>query len=334
MVGKIVKSSAPFQCANYCLNHDKAEVLYWEGLDIDFLDTERLAVSSGIERESLAREMAHAIDTSFALQAQMNAAVEKPVGHIPLCFMKEDVPLLDNVRMVQIAREYMEMMGYQNTQYMFVRHHNAKGNPHVHIFFNRVDNDGRCLNAWQDYKRNALACKELTKKYGLHLSDGRSNTIVQDLHGRERARYQISNSIDAALPRCRDLIELGRTLLQQGITMEMHRRSSTGEIYGLSFVKSDDRHPSIAYTFRGSEVGRKYSFGHIMDALGKACDEKEEKDVRPEVGHSHEKQHDSIIHIPADLASAMLSSTSNGRSMERDFDQDPRKKKKKRGMHL
>ena len=43
MVGKIVKSSAPFQCANYCLNHDRAQVLYWEGLDIDFLDAERLA---------------------------------------------------------------------------------------------------------------------------------------------------------------------------------------------------------------------------------------------------------------------------------------------------
>lgn len=69
MVGKIVKSSAPFQCANYCLNHDRAEVLYWDGLDIDILDAKRLADSSGSEREVLAREMGHAIDTSFALQA-------------------------------------------------------------------------------------------------------------------------------------------------------------------------------------------------------------------------------------------------------------------------
>lgn len=334
MVGKIVKSSAPFQCANYCLNHDNAEVLYWDGLDIDILDAERLADSSGIEREALAREMAHAIDTSFALQAQTNAAVEKPVGHIPLCFMKEDAPLLDNDKMVQIAREYMEMMGYQNTQYMFVRHHNAKGNPHVHIFFNRVGNDGRCLNAWQDYKRNALACRELTEKYGLHLSDGRRNTVVQDLHGRERARYQISNAIDAALPLCRNVAEFGRMLLRQGITTEMHRRGGTGEVYGISFAKSDDRHPGTVYTFRGSEVGRKYSYRHIMDALGKARSEKEEKDVHSEVEHAHEKRHDRVIHIPADIFTTGLSPASVGHSMERDIDADPRKRKRKKGMHM
>ena len=328
MVGKIVKSSAPFQCANYCLNHDRAEILYWEGLDIDFLDAERLAGSSGSERESLAREMAHAIDASFALQAQTNVAVEKPVGHIPLCFMKEDASLLDNARMVQIAREYMEMMGYQNTQYMFVRHHNAKGNPHVHIFFNRVDNDGKCLNAWQDYKQNALACKELTKKFGLHLSDGRRNTIVQDLHGRERARYQISNAIDAALPQCRSLAELGRALLRCGITMEPHRRTGTGEVYGISFSKSDDRHPGTMYSFRGSEVGRKYSYRHIMDAMGRTQEIKEDRSMHAE------QNHDRVIHIPADLASAMLAPSSSGRSMERDIDQDPRKRKKKRGIHM
>ena len=331
MVGKIVKSSAPFQCANYCLNHDKAEILYWEGLDIDYLEAERLADSSGSERESLAREMAYAIDTSFALQAQTNSAVEKPVGHIPLCFMKEDAPLLDNATMVRIAREYMEMMGYQNTQYMFVRHYNSKGNPHVHIFFNRVDNDGRCLNAWQDYKRNALACKELTKKYGLHLSDGRRNTVVQDLHGRERARYQISNALDAALPQCRSLAELGRTLLRLGITMEMHRRGGAGEVYGLSFAKSDDRHPSLSYTFRGSEVGRKYSYGHIMDVLGKSLDEVNDLHA----GNDMVKEKDRSESIAADMAEIMFAHAyGGGHSCGRDITEEEKKKKKRKGLRF
>mgnify|MGYP002658273412 FL=1 len=200
MVGKIVSSSAPYQCANYCLNHDGATILCFEGLDIDPSEAMRLTDSSGGERIELASTMAYAIDTSFVIQAETNTSVQKPVGHISLCFMKEDAPLLDDFRMSQIAREYMEMMGYQNTQYMVVRHFNDKGNPHVHIFFNRVDNYGRCLNAWQDYQRNRVACRALTDKYGLHLAQGRKNTIVQDLHGREKARYQISNAIDAALP--------------------------------------------------------------------------------------------------------------------------------------
>ena len=200
MVGKIVSSSAPYSCANYCLNHDEATILCWEGLDIDPTEAAELARSTGEARLQLASAMAYAIDTSFSIQAETNTEVQKPVGHISLCFMKEDAPLLNNRRMAQIAREYMEMMGYQNTQYMVVRHCNAKGNPHVHIFFNRVDNCGRCLNAWQDFRRNGIACRALTEKYGLNFAQGRRNTIVQDLHGREKARYQISNAIDAALP--------------------------------------------------------------------------------------------------------------------------------------
>lgn len=325
MVGKIVKSSAPFQCANYCLNHDDARILYWNGLDIDMLDAERLADSHGRERETLARAMAYAIDTSFAVQADINTAVEKPVGHIPLCFMKEDAPLLDDAKMTQIAREYLEIMGYQNTQYMLVRHFNDKGNPHVHIFFNRVDNDGRCLNAWQDYKRNALACKELTKKHGLHMSNGRRNTIVEDLHGREKARYRISNAIDAALPHCRDLKDLGRSLYARGIGMEIHRRGGTGEVYGLSFSMADDKHPGTQYTFRGSEVGRRYSYAHIFDALGKGFDET----TGMQAGKEAEVVQDRSANVAADIADILFTPTYGGRSRERDISEDQRKKKKK-----
>lgn len=92
MVGKIVSSSAPYQCANYCLNHDGATILYFEGLDIDPSEAMRLTDSSGEERIELASTMAYAIDTSFVIQAETNTAVKKPVGHISLCFMKRMLP--------------------------------------------------------------------------------------------------------------------------------------------------------------------------------------------------------------------------------------------------
>lgn len=242
MVGKIVSSSAPYQCANYCLNHDGATILCFEGLDIDPSEAMRLTDSSGEERIELSSTMAYAIDTSFVIQAETNTSVKKPVGHISLCFMKEDAPLLDGLLMSQIAREYMEMMGYQNTQYMVVQHFNGKGNPHVHIFFNRVDNYGRCLNAWQDYQRNRVACRALADKYGLHLAHGRKNTIVQDLR------------------------TLGRELMNAGESMEIHRRNN-GSIQGVSFSKGDDKRPSVVHRFRGSEVGRNYSYAKLMQAI-------------------------------------------------------------------
>lgn len=336
MVGKIVTSSSPYSCANYCLNHDGATLLCWEGLDIDPTEAAELARSTGEARLQLASTMAYAIDTSFSIQAETNTAVQKPVGHISLCFMKEDTPLLDSTRMAQIAREYLEMMGYQNTQYMVVRHYNAKGNPHVHIFFNRVDNSGHCLNSWQDFRRNGTACRALTEKYGLHFAQGRSNTIVRDLHGRERARYQISNAIDAALPRCRDLRSLGRELLSQGISMEIHRRNN-GSIQGLSFSKSDDTRPSVVHRFRGSEVGRAYSYEKIRKAI--ECREQLSEGKRESMedtgrskGESASRSHGQSL--AADIGDILFSSLGSSGTTGYDIDQKPdEKKKRKMGFH-
>ena len=41
-----------------------------------------------------------------------------------------------------MAREYMEKMGIKDTQYIIGRHFD-KEHPHVHIAFNRIDNNGR-----------------------------------------------------------------------------------------------------------------------------------------------------------------------------------------------
>lgn len=338
MVGKIVSSSAPYQCANYCLNHDSAMILCWEGLDIDPTEAIQLARSTGQERLGLASAMAYAIDTSFSIQAETNTAVQKPVGHISLCFMKEDAPQVDSRKMAQIAREYLEMMGYQNTQYMVVRHFNDKGNPHVHIFFNRVDNYGHCLNAWQDYQRNRVACRALTEKYNLNMSQGRKDTIVQDLHGREKARYQISNAIDAALPHCRDLRDLGRELMSAGISMEIHRRNN-GSIQGVSFSKSDDHRPSVVHRFRGSEVGREYSYARLSQAIsGRDEMDQGRHQSTSESGQAQsEAPAQSQDHsMASDLLEALLTPTGGGRSMERDMRKKPddEKKKRKMGLHM
>ena len=228
------------------------------------------------------------------------------------------------------------MMGYQNTQYMVVRHYNAKGNPHVHIFFNRVDNSGHCLNSWQDFRRNGTACRALTEKYGLHFAQGRSNTIVRDLHGRERARYQISNAIDAALPLCRDLRSLGRELLSQGISMEIHRRNN-GSIQGLSFSKGDDAHPSVVHRFRGSEVGRAYSYEKIRKAI--ECREQLSEGKRDSMedtgrskGESASRSHGQSL--AADIGDILFSSLGGSGSTGYDIDQRPEeKKKRKMGFH-
>ena len=54
---------------------------------------------------------------SFEFQRQMNPRISKPVGHIALSFLPEDKDILTDEMMTKIVREYMELMGFKDTQF-------------------------------------------------------------------------------------------------------------------------------------------------------------------------------------------------------------------------
>lgn len=59
---------------------------------------------------------------SFEFQRQMNPRITKPVGHIALSFLPKDKDKLTDKMMTKIAREYMELMGIKETQFLLMRH--------------------------------------------------------------------------------------------------------------------------------------------------------------------------------------------------------------------
>ena len=79
---------------------------------------------------------------------------------------------LTDEMMAKIAREYMELMGVKDTQFILVRHHNT-ANPHCHLVYNRVDNNGRIISDKFEWKRSEKIVKHLKDKYGLTYSDGK-----------------------------------------------------------------------------------------------------------------------------------------------------------------
>ena len=75
--------------------------------------------------------------------------------------------------MLNIAHDYMKLMGIENTQYIIARHIDRE-HPHCHIVFNRVDNDGKTISDKNDFRRNEKVCKMLTAKYRLHFANGKT----------------------------------------------------------------------------------------------------------------------------------------------------------------
>lgn len=235
MVAKIVKGKGFKGVVNYVL--DKAK------------QTELIA-ASGVRLKS--RE---SIISSFNAQTALNPRVAKPVGHISLDFSTQDKDKLTNARMVQIAREYLEKMGIRNTQFIIGRHHD-KQHPHIHIVFNRIDNEGKTISDRNDRFRSEKICKELTEKYGLYFASGKENVKRHRLKEPDKTKYEIYDALKSAVPKCRNWNELLKELKRQGISVNFKYKGNSTEIQGIRFEKN-------GYTFNGSKIDRQFSYSKI-----------------------------------------------------------------------
>lgn len=210
----------------------------------------------------------------FHDQTLLNPRVKNIVGHISLSFSEQDKAKLTDKVMTETAREYMQKMGIDNTQYLIVRHHDAP-HPHLHIVYNRVKNDSTTVPDSNIRYRNVAVCKELTEKYGLYYAPGKDHVREHRLREPDRTKYEIYNSIKAVLPNCKSWNDLGRELAKREIGLEFKYKGGTGIKEGVRFSKGQ-------YTFSGSKIDQKFSYSKL-DNYFKTVQKVEQK---PEMKYS------------------------------------------------
>ena len=200
---------------------------------------------------------------SFELQRQLNPRIKKPVGHIALSFKPDDKPRLTDDFMAKIALEYMQMMGINDTQFIIVRHHNTD-NPHCHIVYNRINNEGKLISDRNDYRRNEQVTKALKSKYGLTYGTDKSKTNTRKLRNAERAKYEIHNAVKDALEVADSWQKFKNELAKQGVHLELvYKDKELTKVQGIRFSKD-------GYSFKGTQISREYSFGKLDARLGTA----------------------------------------------------------------
>lgn len=236
MIGKLKKGSSFGGCIRYVTGKDEAKILASDGV---LLGTNA--------------EMAQ----SFELQRQLNLRIKKPVGHIALSFKPEDKPRLTDEFMAKIAIEYMQMMGITDTQFIIVRHHNTD-NPHCHIVYNRINNEGKLISDRNDYRRNEQVTKALKSWYGLTYGTDKSKTNTHKLRNAERAKYEINNAVKDALKVTGSWQKFKNELAKRGVLLELVYKDKERRIkvQGIRFSKD-------GYSFKGTQISRDYSFGKL-----------------------------------------------------------------------
>ncbi|MDR2036356.1 MAG: relaxase/mobilization nuclease domain-containing protein [Bacteroidales bacterium] len=239
MIAKNIKGKSFKGCVSYVM-HDGATMLEAEGV---WAST----------KEDIIR--------SFAMQRSGRKEVKQPVGHIPIAFSPEDKHRMTDDFMVQLAKEYMQEMGIGNTQYIIVRHHNTE-NPHLHIVYNRINNDLKLISVNHDYKRNIKVCKMLKDKYQLTYGKDKEKVKREKLKNPDKIKYYIHDAIKSVLPDCKNPADLRFALEKHGVEIDYKFKRGSNEIQGVSF-----RYENVA--FKGSEIDRKYSFGNLKKEFQK-----------------------------------------------------------------
>ena len=265
MIAKIMKGSGFKGVINYILDPKKGTEL------ID---------CSGVRTDSISH-----IVQSFIDQTELNPRVGKVVGHISLSFSAQDSPKLSNEWMAKVAHEYMEKMGIKDTQYIIGRHFD-KEHPHIHIAFNRIDNNGKSISDRNDRFRSEKICKELTDKYGLYFAGGKEKVKEHRLKEPDKTKYEIYQALKAEIAQCRNWKDLLAYLKKQDIDARFKYKGNSQEVQGIIFEKN-------GYHFNGSKVDRSFSYSKIDFAL-----------------HQNHREHEQQMQGAVNLISNVASVTS------------------------
>jgi len=310
MIGKLKKGSSFGGCIRYVTGKDEAKIIASDG------------VLLGTNAE---------ITQSFELQRQLNPRIKKPVGHIALSFKPEDKPRLTDEFMAKIAIEYMQMMGITDTQFIIVRHHNTD-NPHCHIVYNRINNEGKLISDRNDYRRNEQVTKALKSKYGLTYGTDKSNTNTRKLRNAERAKYEIHNAVKDALKGADSWQKFKNELAKRGVHLEfVYKDKERTKVQGIHFCKD-------GYSFKGTQISRDYSFGKLnarLEGTENLLSARAKSAQQYEQGYHKNNQEPSISESSQDpwdgISSIGLFAPANAQTFEQfPEDESSKKKKKKR----
>ena len=233
------------------VNRGQAEVLFWHRM-LDPFDT--------AGRMSHERCMA-----SFEPFLQANRRTINTVFHVSLNPSPED--RLTDEQLGEIAREYMERMGYGEQPYIVFKHGDI-AREHLHVVSLRVDSTGRKISDSHEYDRSMSILRALEQKYGLHPSI--KGQELQDREGLRKVDYQkgdvkqqVSSTIRSCLRhyRCASFGEW-RTLLEAfNVSAEERGGTIDGRDYaGMIYGALTDDGYGIGTPFKSSRIGKDVGY--------------------------------------------------------------------------
>ena len=183
---------------------------------------------------------------------------------------------LSNETLMQIAKEYMEALGYGKQPYIVFKH-NDIAREHIHIVSLRVDSKGRKINDKFEKRRSKKITDALEKRFGLIPSSKVSEKAVTETPKVDTTKGNIKEQVASALRtvlkhyRFCSLGELNAILSAYNLAVEEVKTEFRGKKYdGLVYVPTDDKGNKISTPIHASDIGRGVGYTAVHNRMQKS----------------------------------------------------------------
>jgi len=223
----------------------------------------KLLVTNKIFDEGTGKVDIHRAMEDFNCYMPLQIRTEKPVIHISLNPHPDDK--LTDVELSDIARGYMEKLGYGNQPYMVYKHEDIDRH-HLHIVSIRVDETGKCLNNAYNFQRSKAITRELEKEYGLHTAERQRPTGQEPIRkvnpSDANIKKQVGNVVKSLMHyRFQSLGEYRALLSLYNVTVEEVKGEVRGrEYHGLVYSATDNKGNKVGNPFKSSRFGKTVGY--------------------------------------------------------------------------
>ena len=183
---------------------------------------------------------------------------------------------LSDETLTQIAKEYMEALGYGNHPYIVFKHSDIS-REHIHIVSLRVDSRGQKINDKFEKRRSKQITDALERKFGLIPSSKVRDNVETETPkvdiDRGNIKEQVANVTRMVLKHYRfcSLGELNAILSAYNLTVEEIKTEFRGKKYdGPVYVPTDDKGGKVSTPINASDIGRGVGYTAVQNRMQKS----------------------------------------------------------------
>ena len=183
---------------------------------------------------------------------------------------------LSDETLMQIAKEYMEALGYGKQPYIVFKHNDIV-REHIHIVSLRVNSRGRKINDKFEKQRSKKITDALEKRFGLIPSSKVADKAVEETPkidtNKGNIKEQVANVVRMVLKHycfC-SLGELNAILSKYNLAVEEVKTEFRGKKYdGLVYVPTDDKGGKISTPINASDIGHGVGYTAVQNRIQKS----------------------------------------------------------------